>query len=142
MMSFGASLSATTPSFGAGFSGNGIVPFELAQTARFDSSGILDGVILQNPFQLNIDPVTINGTNYNVFLDFVINATYSGPELTLTIIGCEGNCSYVSDISGEPNSPYTPHVTWALAPAVVPEPTTLVLIGIGLLAAGAARRRC
>jgi len=141
MMSYGYGLSSTTPvPDGAGGSGTSLVGFAFPDSVRFDSSGIMDGLTLPGLFQLNQGgPITMGGVAFNIFLDFVINANYSGPELTLVLTSCEINCTYVSDTSGVPG-PYTPHVTFA-AVAAVPEPATLVLMGIGLLAAGAARRR-
>lgn len=139
LMSYSYGLSSTTPppGEGAGGTGTSLVGFAFPDSVRFDASGIIDGLTLPSPFQLNNSPITFNGFEFDIFLDFVINANYSGPELTLVLTNCEINCTYVSDTSGDPNSPYTPSVTFA----VVPEPATLVLMGIGLLAAGAARRR-
>jgi hypothetical protein len=132
---------STTPfPDGAGGAGASLVGFAFPDSVRFDSSGIMDGLTLPGLFQLNQGgPITMGGSSFDIFLDFVINANYSGPELTVVLTSCEGICTYVSDTSGDPG-PFTPHVTFAVV-SPVPEPATLVLTGIGLLAAGAVRRR-
>jgi len=106
---------------------------------RFDAFGVVDGFTLPGVIILSGSPFVIGGISFAAELDFIISGPYTGPRLKLTGDICDDGCieTYFSDTSGA-EGPYKPIVRWTQ----VPEPATLVLVGLALFAAGAARRRC
>jgi hypothetical protein len=117
------------PNSAGGF-GSSIGGFNNLLQVSIGAGGEVDGVQMDVPLQVNIAPVSIGSSDWNVFLDLT---TLGEVRLRLDgVAGPQAGNTFFND-----NINFPPTVVWTR----VPEPGTLLLAGLALGAVGWVRRR-